>query len=167
MRNTFKTSMFLASLLAASALTVSAVRAEPMNGGVMKNTIQVDDGKGGWKPYVPPPKPPAGPTGVSVVNDKGDWVPYNPPPKPPAGPTGISVVDDKGDWVPYNPPVKPVKAPRPIRHKKDQNGWTYYLAQDRNNGQLFIQVEDANGNDVHINGSIPMPGGGGTLYPVR
>jgi hypothetical protein len=142
MRNTFKTTIFLASFLAVSALTVSAVHAEPMNGGVMKSSIQVDDGNGGWKPYVPPPKPPA-------------------------GPSGISVVDDKGDWVPYNPPVKPVKAPRPIRHKKDQNGWTYYLAQDRNNGQLFVQVEDANGNDVHINGAIPMPGEGGALYPVR
>lgn len=47
-----------------------------------------------------------------------------------------------------------------------RTGWTYYLAKDRNTGETFIQIEDADGNDVHIDGSVPMPGGGPT-FPVH
>jgi hypothetical protein len=163
MRNTFKISILAASLIAASALTFSGACAEPMNGGVMRSTIQVDDGRGGWKPYVPN-KPPAGPTGVSVGDGQGGWKPYFPPARP--GP-GISIDDGAGGWIPYVPRVKLPKAPRPIRHVTDKrSGWTYYLAQDRNTGEKFVQIVDANGADVHIDGEVPMPGGG-PIYPVR
>ena len=73
---------------------------------------------------------------------------------------------------PDDPPVVKVekrkRAPKPIRHtqKDPRTGWTYYLQFDRNTGENFIQIEDADGRDVHINGEIPMPGGGPT-YPVR
>lgn len=57
------------------------------------------------------------------------------------------------------------RPPKPIRHVT-VNGWPYFLEQDRDSGDFFIQIEDANGNDVHIDGSIQMPGGG-PLLPVR
>jgi len=161
MRNIIKTTAIAASLVAAFTLLASGARAEPaMDKG---STIKVDDGNGGWKPYSPK-KPPVGPTGVSVDDGNGGWKPYDPPAKP--GP-GISVDNGAGGWMPYVPKNPPKKAPKPIRHVRDKRtGWTYYLAQDRNNGQLFVQIEDANGNDIHIDGSVPMPGGG-PIYPVR
>ena len=125
-------------------------------------TIMVPDGNGGMMPYVPD-KPPAGPNGISVDDGQGGWKPYVPKPKP--GP-GISIQNEDGDWVPYHPPVKRKRAPRPIRTVHAKNGWTYYLQQDRDTGQFFLQIEDANGQDIHINGQVPLPGGG-PLYDVR
>ncbi len=51
--------------------TSTTVRPKPQKGQIL-----VDDGKGGWKRYNPPPKPPAGPTGVSVGDGKGGWKPF-------------------------------------------------------------------------------------------
>src|SRR5450755_1913399 len=92
----------LITLLATAALMASNARGE--GNPPTPSTISVDDGNGGWKPYVPPAKPPAGPTGISVDDGKGGWKPHVPPAKPPAGPTGISVDDGKGGWKPYVPP---------------------------------------------------------------
>ena len=89
---------------------------------------------------------------IQVDDGQGGWKQYDPPPKPP-----------------ITKPLKPHKrTPKPIRHMK-RNGWTYYLQQDRDTGQLFIQIEDANGNDIHVNGEIQMPDGGpgSPTYPVR
>ncbi len=146
------------TLLTAAAMVASVVAFASATAG----TITVPDGNGGWKPYVHE-KPPAGPTGISVGVGHGGWKAYTPAPKP--GP-GISVMDESGKWVPYRPAVAPKRGPMPIRHVRGNNGWTYYLSQDRNSGELFVQIEDANGADVHINGEVPLPGGGQT-YPVR
>ena len=78
-------------------------------------------------------------------------------------------VDDPGA-APIPPKVEIRKlAPKP-RLKKPifdkRSGWTYYLQEDRNTGEIYIQIEDASGADVHIDGEIPLPGGG-PLYPVR
>jgi hypothetical protein len=89
----------------------------------------------------------------------------------------IQVDDGAGGWKPYDPqplppitkPLKPHKrTPKPIRHVT-RNGWTYYLQEDRDTHQQFIQIEDANGADVHVDGDIPMPGAGpgAPLLPVR
>jgi hypothetical protein len=81
----------------------------------------------------------------------------------------ISAVQD-----PDMPPAKPKieirkKAPRPGKPVKDpRTGWTFYPQTDRNTGQAYVQIEDANGNDVHINGEIVVPGDPTqTLVPVR
>jgi hypothetical protein len=66
-----------------------------------------------------------------------------------------------GQWIPYPPGIA-----RKISSKKGPNGWTYNLMQDRMSGELFIQIEDDNGKDVHIAGRVPWPGGKKT-YPVR
>ena len=95
----------------------------------------------------------------------------------PAIKPGIQVDDGQGGWKQYDPPpqppiTKPLKphprSPKPIRHVV-RNGWTYYLQEDRATGQQFIQIEDVNGNDVHVNGAIQMPGAGpgSPLLPVR
>jgi hypothetical protein len=165
MRNTIKMTTLIAALAAVFALSASNVRAEQSMDN--RSTIQVDDGKGGWKPHEHQ-KPPAGPTGVSV--DKGNgWEPYNPPAKP--GP-GISVIDDNGAWVPYkpkNPPKKPPKLINPPKPYHDaRTGWTFYLMQAANGAQ-YIQVEDANGADLHFGGSMAWPntGGQGPVYPLN
>jgi hypothetical protein len=116
MRNSFKTTMTIAAALAAFVLTNAQAHAE--GGPVMKPTIQIDNGQGGWQVYDPPAKPP------------------------------------------ITKPLKPHKrAPKPIRHVT-RHGWTYFLEEDRDTGQQFIQIEDANGNDVHVNGEMQMPGDG-------
>jgi hypothetical protein len=71
MRSIFKTStsIFFASLLAASALTVSGAHAEQMNGGLMKPT-PIDNGNGGWTPPGPD-GPQVGPKRVSTEDRKG------------------------------------------------------------------------------------------------
>ena len=95
----------------------------------------------------------------------------------PAIKPSIQVDDGQGGWKAYDPPPKPPitkplnphpRSPKPIRHVT-RHGWTYYLQEDRATGQQFIQIEDANGNDVHVNGSIQMPGAGpgSPLLPVR
>jgi hypothetical protein len=147
------------TLLTGLTLAASLIAAAPAFAG---STITVPDGKGGWTPYVHE-KPPAGPTGISVGDGRGGWKPYLPKPKP--GP-GISVQNEDGEWVPYVSPNPRVPAPQPIRHVKGSNGWTYYLSRDRTTGSLFVQIEDADGRDIHINGEVPLPGGG-QLYPVR
>jgi hypothetical protein len=173
MRNIVKTTILVASLVATSALTVSSAHAEPMNGGVMR--MNGGEGgmrhEGGWRhdgggfggwggaaaflgglmishAFIEDSDTHRrkdcyyiGGCKISVTTD-------------PAAPTVIKVEKRK-------------RAPKPIRHVTDKRtGWTYYLSQDRNTGKDFIQIVDANGADVHINGSIPMPGGG-PIYPVR
>ncbi len=164
MRNSINAKAVIASLAAILVLSGSSVRAEQSMD--KSSTIQVDDGKGGWKPYEHQ-KPPAGPTGISI--DKGNgWQPYNPPAKP--GP-GISVIGPNGNWVPYvpkNPPKKPPKlVAKPKPYHDARTGWTYYLMEA--NGQQYIQVEDANGNDMHFGGSMAWPntGGAGPVYPLN
>ncbi len=66
-----------------------------------------------------------------------------------------------GQWIPYPPGIA-----RKISSKKGSNGWTYNLMQDRMTGELFIQIEDKTGEDVHIAGRVAMPGGKKT-YPVK
>jgi hypothetical protein len=66
-----------------------------------------------------------------------------------------------GQWIPYPPGIA-----RKISSKKGPNGWIYNLMQDRMSGQLFIQIEDDSGKDVHIAGRVAMPGGK-TKYPVK
>src|SRR5262249_16801359 len=134
----------------------------------LAQTIQVPDGHGGMQVYCPPPKPPVGPTHVSVGNSRGEWVPFVPAPKPPPGPTGISVVNERGDWVPYFPKKPITRAPQPLGHVK-RGKWTYFLFLDRNTNTQFIQIEDENGRDVHVNGEIvyPGPGSDGQMHPVR
>jgi hypothetical protein len=66
-----------------------------------------------------------------------------------------------GQWIPYPPGIA-----RKISSKKGPNGWTYNLMQDRMSGQLFIQIEDDDGKDVHIAGRVAMPGGK-MKYPVK
>jgi hypothetical protein len=66
-----------------------------------------------------------------------------------------------GQWIPF-----PTNMARKISSKKGGNGWTYNLMQDRLTGQLFIQIEDDTGRDVHIAGRVAMPGSKKT-YPVR
>jgi hypothetical protein len=89
----------------------------------------------------------------------------------------IQIDDGQGGWKVYDPPAKPPitkplkphkRTPKPIRHVM-RHGWTYYLQEDRDTGQQFIQIEDANGNDVHVNGEMQMPGDGpgSPLLPVR
>jgi hypothetical protein len=82
--------------------------------------ISVDDGKGGWKPYVPPAKSnvigsstyggktttvtknPDGSHTVSVTDENGRTSSTVHGPSLP----GISVDDGKGGWKPYVPPAK-------------------------------------------------------------
>ena len=146
-------------LIAASALaaTLMAAAAPAVSG-----TIQVPDGNGGWKEYVPPPKPPTGPSGISVGDGHGGWRPYIPNASP--GPQ-FAYRNGEGEWVEWKPPARRKLAPRPIRHVKS-HGLTYYLMEDRNTGDRFIQIEDANGNSVGAGGSAPMPGGGQS-YGIR
>jgi len=66
-----------------------------------------------------------------------------------------------GQWIPYPPSIA-----RKISSKKGPNGWTYHLMQDRLTGEIFIQIEDDNGKDVHIAGRVAWPGGKKT-YPVK
>lgn len=66
-----------------------------------------------------------------------------------------------GQWVPYPPAMA-----RRISSKKGPNGWTYHLMQDRMTGEIFIQIEDDNGKDVHVAGRVAWPGGKKT-YPVK
>ncbi|HYC25383.1 MAG TPA: hypothetical protein VEC58_05015 [Roseiarcus sp.] len=84
----------------------------------------------------------------------------------------IKVDDGQGGWTPYkpqNPPKKPPKLvakPKPYHDKR--TGWTYFLMQDAG-GQQYIQIEDANGADLHFDGSMTWPntGGAGPSYPIR
>ncbi|HLW92043.1 MAG TPA: hypothetical protein VKS78_12185 [Roseiarcus sp.] len=140
MRNAIKT-MIGASLVAAVALAACAARAEPSTSNY--STIKVDDGAGGWKPYNPPAKP--GP-GISVMDDNGNWVPYKPK-------------------KPVAKPPKLVAKPKPYHDKR--TGWTYYLMEA--NGVQYIEVEDANGADLHFGGSMAWPntGGAGPVYPLN
>jgi hypothetical protein len=157
-RNLTKLTAVAAALAAIVALGASNAHAEPSMD--KSSTIQVDDGKGGWKPYEPK-KIPAGPTGISVDDGKGGWKPYNPA-KP--GP-GISVLDKDGKWVPYKPKSKHSTVIKHVTVDKRTTKWTYWLMQD-GNGALYINITDADGNRVAINGEVPMPGGG-PIYPVR
>jgi hypothetical protein len=72
-----------------------------------------------------------------------------------------------GPDVPPAPPKIAIRklAPKPGIPWKDGRGWTYFPMTDRNTGQPFVLIEDANGNDVHLNASINVPGVG--LAPVR
>jgi hypothetical protein len=88
-----KRSIFIAAICASKLL----IAVPAIAGG-----IQVDDGMGGWKPYVSP-RIPAGPTGISVGDGRGGWKAYIPPARP--GP-GISVDDGNGGWKPYTPPAR-------------------------------------------------------------
>lgn len=196
MRNATTTSSAFAALLAATFLTASATRAEPTIGSTAQSSIEVDDGKGGWKPY----HAAVVPNGASVGDGKGGWraVPEHRRGMGFGGLLGLGAaaigsafmedsatryretciyvggckatfIDDPGAG-PIPPKVEIRKlAPKP-RLKKPifdkRSGWTYYLQEDRNTGEIYIQIEDANGADVHINGEIPLPGGG-PLYPVR
>ena len=82
-------------------------------------TIQVDDGNGGWTPYVAPAQP--GP-GISVDDGKGGWKPYKA--KKIAGNAhGISVDDGNGGWKPY---VEPVRPGRGISVDDGKGGWKPY-----------------------------------------
>jgi hypothetical protein len=175
MRNILKTTILVAALTATSALTVSSAYAEPMNGGVMRLNNGGENGgmrrEGGWRQDGGG----FGGWGGAVAFLGGLMISH-------------AFIEDsdthyRKDCIyiggckisvtssPDEPPVVKVekrkRGPRPIRHVTDKRtGWTYYLAQDRNTGQDFIQIVDANGQDVHINGEIPMPGGGQT-YQVR
>lgn len=79
-----------------NGMTTSEVHHEAPRG-----TIQVDDGNGGWKPYVAPPKSnvlgSSTYEGVAKVVTKDDIKPL---------PKGISVDDGKGGWKPYVAPAK-------------------------------------------------------------
>ncbi|HZQ39397.1 MAG TPA: hypothetical protein VFA87_01340 [Rhizomicrobium sp.] len=79
-----------------NGMTTSEVHREAPRG-----TIQVDDGNGGWKPYVAPPKSnvlgSSTYEGVTKVVTKDDIKPL---------PKGISVDDGKGGWKPYVAPPK-------------------------------------------------------------
>ncbi len=143
MRSMIKTAAVIGAFAAALASNASSVRAEPSMDN--RSTIQVDDGKGGWKPYDPPPKPGQG---ISVIDENGDWVPYKPK-KPVVKPPKL---------------VKPL--PKPYHDKR--TGWTFYLMQAPN-GVQYIQIEDANGADLHFGGSMAWPntGGAGPVYPVN
>jgi hypothetical protein len=181
MRNIVNTSILLVSVLAASASSASNVRAEPMNGAVTR-TLDGGGDKGGWIPR-------NAERGERRMHGGGGggWGGI-------AGFLGgleisSAFMEDSGAHYrrdclyigdckvtftsdPNEPPIPPKvekrkKGPRPIRHVTDKRtGWTYYLSADRNDGQTFIQIVDANGNDVHVDGSIPMPGGG-PMFPVR
>jgi hypothetical protein len=144
------------TLLAATVLAGSL-----LVGPVLAQTIQVPDGNGGWKPYVHE-KPPAGPTGISVGDGHGGWKPYVPPAQ--TGPQ-FAYQNGEGEWVEWKPPACRKVAPKPIRSARS-HGFTYYLMQDRCTGQDFIQIEDANGADVHGVVTATMPGGN-ISYPVR
>ena len=93
--------------------------------------ISVPDGKGGYKPFNPPPKEPEGgtfydpktgrtTTGVfnkdgsitKTVTDGDGKATTTVIPKPVRGPTGISVPDGKGGYKPYNPPRRNPRAGR-------------------------------------------------------
>jgi hypothetical protein len=177
MRNMIKNTAVAASLLAALALAGSSAHGEPsmdrsssvqVEGGAGGKHFAKEEGrKGGWRGGRKGGGALLGAfldLGYAHIEDStthyGETCLY-------IGGCKISVVQD-----PDAPPAKPKveirkKAPRPIRHVTDKRtGWTYYLAQDRNTGEDFIQIEDANGADVHINGEVPMPGGGPT-YQVR
>ena len=84
----------------------------------------------------------------------------------------IKVDDGQGGWTPYkpqNPPKKPPKlAAKPKPYHDKRTGWTYFLMQNAN-GQQFIQIEDANGADLHFDGSMAWPNTGGTgpSYPIH
>jgi hypothetical protein len=147
-------------LLSASLLAAGLVLAAP---ALAQSTIMVPNGQGGMMPYVHD-APPSGPNGISVDDGHGGWKPYTPKPKP--GP-GISVQNEDGEWVPYKPLMPHRRAPRPVKTVHAKNGWTYYLMQDRDTGQMFLQIEDGDGRDIHINGEVRLPGGAGPLYEVR
>ena len=188
MRNTVKTSILIASLLAASALGAAA-HAEQMNGAIMRD-VPADAGNNVAAPPARAAKD-EDPThgarkhhrraGLGVGSlDIADLLPQ----------TAFMQDDDTGfrkdclyvggcritvysgpDVTPQPPIVeKRKRAPEPKRHWTDaRTGWTFYLQNDRNGGGPFIQIEDANGNDVHLDGAIQMPGpnGDGALVPVR
>jgi hypothetical protein len=173
MPNIVKRTGIAASVLAALSFAGFGVRAEPS----MDKPLILDDIKGGVKPAKAakgdkPAKPLKG-AGLNLLDPEFGYG-YMEDATTHYSETcfylfgcRISVVND-----PDLPPQKPKievrkKAPRPIRHVTDKRtGWTYYLAEDRNTGQLFVQIENASGADVHINGEVPMPGGG-PAYPVR
>jgi hypothetical protein len=176
MRNILKTTILVAALTATSALTVSSAYAEPMNGGVMRMNGGGENGgmrrEGGWRQDGGG----FGGWGGAVAFLGGLMISH-------------AFIEDSDTHYrkdcyyvggckisvyssPDEPPVVKVekrkRAPKPIRHtqKDPRTGWTYYLQFDRNTGENFIQIEDADGRDVHINGEVPMPGGGPT-FPVR
>jgi hypothetical protein len=85
--------------------------------------------------------------------------------KAPKGP-GIFVVDENGKLVPYKPKSKHDIVIKHVTVDKRTTKWTYWLMQDGKTGDLYINITDADGNRVAMNGEVPMPGGGPT-YPVR
>jgi hypothetical protein len=188
MRNTVKASILIASLLAASALGAPA-HAEQMNGAIMRD-VPADGGKNLAAPPARVAKDEDPGNGARKHRrraglgggflDIADLLPH----------TAFMQDDDTGfrkdclyvagckitvysgpDVTPQPPIVeKRKRAPEPRGHWKDpRTGWTFYLQNDRNGGGQFIQIEDANGNDVHLDGAIQMPGpnGGTALIPVR
>jgi hypothetical protein len=120
--------------------------------------ISVDDGKGGWKPYVPPAKSPElgsttyggkttvvyknGDVGVTGGNGKTTVTPKA------KLPPGISVDDGKGGWKPYMPPAK-----------SNELGSTTYGGKTTvvyKNGN--VGVTDANGKTTVTPKAKPAPG---------
>src|SRR5258708_31955557 len=59
--------------------------------GKLAPGIYVGDGENGWKRYNPPPKPPPGPTGISVVNGKHGLITYNTQPNCPTDVSAFSL----------------------------------------------------------------------------
>jgi hypothetical protein len=176
MRNILKTTILAATLAATSALTLSSAHAEGagmmrMNGGEggMRHEGGWRHNHGGFGGF-------GGFGGLGVVSLLGglaishafieDSNTHDREDCTYIGGCKISVYSS-----PDAPPVVKVEkrklGPKPLGHKTASNGWTYYLSLDRNTGEKFVQIEDANGRDVHINGSVPMPGTGGPAFPVR
>jgi hypothetical protein len=143
MRNLTKLTAGVAALAVVLAFGASSAHAEPSMD--KPSTIQVDDGKGGWKPYEPK-KPPVGPTGISVTDENGNWVPYAPKPKPPVS-------------KPKN------KHPKLVDEKK-RGGFTYWLFQNPD-GTQYIQVFDANGEHLSLNGEMAFPGTAGPMVAIH
>jgi hypothetical protein len=177
MRNILKTMILAATLAATTVLTVSSAHAEPMNGGVMRMERGGGEGgmrhEGGWR---------------HDGGGFGGWGGLGMASLLSGLMISHAFIEDSDTHYrkdcyyvgnckisvyssPDDPPVVKVekrkRAPKPLGHVK-RGGWTYYLALDRNTGEKFVQIEDANGNDVHVNGQVQYPGeAGGPTYPVR
>jgi hypothetical protein len=173
MRNTLKISIATASLMAIALSSFSAradgggggqtrldaggfsVRALPSGGG---SDQRPESGFGGASRLFFPNMPISGAYMEDADTHDGEYRVYMGP---------VMATGFYGPDVPPGLPKIAIRkpAPRPGKPQKGPGGWTYFPQTDRNTGQPFVLIEDANGNDVHLDGSINVPGLG--MLPVR